>query len=227
MIVITILPLVVGALALGLTAVFKLQPGVSGRLADVSDSQVVGTVFQTDVQGSVAWTINTTPVCGTGTQLFGLQFADGSVVSYAEVPTGTTETLQRLHCSSGTLDNTSTLSYDLPPSQQAPTFTCSSACTALGGGWWSSAGVSSVTFIVTEPRSALSYTLVAVPGLWNSAGGAAGSAFPIIMLSDCGAGGNTPALSMTGNSTLTVGSPPNYRWDPLESTCRHASLSIL
>ena len=51
-IVIGVMPLVIGALAVGLLSVFSLQSSVSNRLTDSGDAQVVSVNFQNDVQSA-------------------------------------------------------------------------------------------------------------------------------------------------------------------------------
>src|SRR5580704_1910880 len=78
LIVTTVLPLIIGALSVGLISVFSLQSGVASRLANTSDSQVVAANFQSDVQGTSFITTDSTPTtrCTSssvnGTQLLGL-----------------------------------------------------------------------------------------------------------------------------------------------------------
>jgi prepilin-type N-terminal cleavage/methylation domain-containing protein len=122
LIVVTILPLIVGALSVGLISVFSLQSGVSSRLSDTADAQVVSANYQNDVQGAsfVTTATSSTPQCTspsltTATQLLGLESDlytgngpnDGlfqSVISYVSVPVFTTpETYQlvRIVCALG------------------------------------------------------------------------------------------------------------------------------
>jgi len=132
LIVVTILPLIVGALSLGLISVFSLQSSVSNRLTDTADSQVVAANYANDVQAAVYLTTDATssPQCGagTGTQLLGLESvlnqrtgAFQNLVSYVSVPvtsgTKTTYSLERLNCVNGsTTPSVSTLANDLPSS---------------------------------------------------------------------------------------------------------------
>src|SRR5665213_2686262 len=53
LVVVVILPLIVGALSLGLISVFSLQSSVSNRLTDTADSQVVAANYTKDVQAAV------------------------------------------------------------------------------------------------------------------------------------------------------------------------------
>ena len=130
-IVTAILPLIIGALSVGLLAVFSLQPSVSNRLANTGDSQVVSSNFENDVQsaaqittvssyGYIGW-----DQCGPNTQvqLMGLEWnlqssgAYQTVVSYAEVRSGSTYSLVRQYCSSGfstTPTSSTTISYNMP-----------------------------------------------------------------------------------------------------------------
>ena len=123
LIVVTIIPLIIGALASGLITVFSLQSSVSNRLGDTSDAQVVAASFTKDVQSASSIETSATPLCGptTQTQLLGLEWGGTSeVASYVEeLQTGTTQTtylLVRNDCASGpstTPTSSTTLSYDL------------------------------------------------------------------------------------------------------------------
>src|ERR1700679_217419 len=116
LITLTILPLVIGALSLGLIAVFSLNSSTQNRFADTSDSQVVASTYQNDVQsaGYITTDSDSSPQCGagTGTQLMALESVPNqkthsfqTVVSYVAVPTtsgtGTTYSLVRLYCTNG------------------------------------------------------------------------------------------------------------------------------
>ena len=77
-IVVTILPLVVGALGAGLLAVFSLQSNVSSRLTGSEDNQTVQANYTRDVQGATSIYTTTSPLCGPTTagvtQLLGLEW---------------------------------------------------------------------------------------------------------------------------------------------------------
>jgi hypothetical protein len=97
LIVTTVLPLIIGALSVGLISVFSLQSGVASRLANTTDAQVVAANYQSDIQGTADITTasSSTPQCDApsgaiGTQLLGLESdvgaTDQSVISYVSVP---------------------------------------------------------------------------------------------------------------------------------------------
>src|SRR5580693_6286588 len=97
LIVTTVLPLIIGALSVGLISVFSLQSGVASRLANTTDAQVVAANYQSDIQGTADITTasSSTPQCDApsgaiGTQLLGLESNVGSptqtVISYVSVP---------------------------------------------------------------------------------------------------------------------------------------------
>lgn len=180
LIVTTVLPLIIGALSVGLISVFSLQSGVASRLSNTSDSQVVAANFQTDVQGTSFITTDSTPTtrCTStsvnGTQLLGLWSNVNSptqvLVSYVSVPvvsgTTTTYALERLYCSGdgaqwSSTPTISTLSNNLPQGQAAPTITCvasisSSVCSnALASqGYLSSQNISQVSMTIAQPSTA-------------------------------------------------------------------------
>jgi hypothetical protein len=139
LIVVTILPLIVGALSLGLISVFSLQSGVSNRLADTGDSQVIDANYQNDIQGAseITTSPNPSPSCGPATgslpsnseillSMLSQPFVASptntgydTVITYVAVPvtsgTSTTYSLERLYCDndSTTAATTSYLAYDL------------------------------------------------------------------------------------------------------------------
>ena len=73
LIVVTIMPLIAGALGYGLVTVFSLQAVCPARLGDSSDAQVVAANFTKDVQSASRSPQPATPLCGptTQTQLLG------------------------------------------------------------------------------------------------------------------------------------------------------------
>jgi len=183
-----ITPIIIGALAAGLVAVFSLQSSAANRLADTGDAQVVLASYQPDVQSAMTITTASTgsPQCGAGTELLGMEWnldvTTGfyqTVVSYVEVANGssnpTTVNLVRQFCTGpGTTEvgpstpvSSTVLSYDLPTTQIAPTVTCNpvSACANLSSQYISTTAVTNVSFPITEPKSDYSYTMVATPAV--------------------------------------------------------------
>jgi len=104
LIVVTILPLIAGALSAGLIAVFSLQSGVASRLSHTADAQAVSANFARDVQGAGQVTTDPTglkPECAApsgATQLLGLESdlagtgVYQTVISYYSVPVAATTT---------------------------------------------------------------------------------------------------------------------------------------
>ena len=185
LVVVAVMPLVVGAITVGILSVFSLQSSVSNRLTDSNDEQLVALNYQNDVQSAQLITTASSPAsapapCGTGTQVLGLQLGNGTEVSYSAAPasTGTSYTLSRNVCSGGT-PTSSVVARDMPasivnPSTPAVQVTCSSSSTtcanvpplntpAYQSDWQSTLGVTGVNFTTTEPGSKFNYTLVAVP----------------------------------------------------------------
>lgn len=169
-----VIPIVVGAMAAGIVAVFSLQSGVSNRLTDSGDAQVVSAYYETDVQSAQQITIsNTAPQCGKGSQLLGFEWsynaqtgAFQTVVSYVETATGSTYSLVRQYCGSGissTPSSSTTISSDLLDSQPPPVISPAADNTAASQGWISTQSVTKVAFALSEPKSNFSYTLAAVP----------------------------------------------------------------
>jgi hypothetical protein len=202
---------------MGLLAAFQLQGSVSSRLVDTGDAQVVASAYQNDVQSATAITTQSTssPQCGTGTQLLGLEWGinattgnAATVVSYSEVAAGTANQLVRYECTGtgGALINTTpidttVLSYDMPASQQPPTIKClvngsttpTTNCTTASG--WVLVNnpdpsavvqdIQSVKFNITEPRSNYDYTLLAVPA-GSAAAQTAGQPISATTTTSCG-----------------------------------------
>jgi hypothetical protein len=186
LIVVTIVPIIIGALAGGLLEVFSLQSGTSNRLADSADAQVIASTFTKDVQSALA--ISTNPSnkfqCGTGTELLELEWGNSQeIVAYTEVQSGTTYSLVRNYCSAGpsqTPTSSSVLSYDvLPPCPVTDTIaTCTSlklqpAPVAYDGTTVvdttssttpvTTVGMTTLNFPIEEPGSSYTYQLSSTP----------------------------------------------------------------
>ena len=128
-IVVTILPIVVGGIAVALLSVFGLQNQTNNRIGDSNDELYSSTTFNKDVQSAEQIETVSTPACGGAqqTQLLGLQWALNSagtyttVVSYVTVPVTapngkTTTSLVRQICTSGastTPTQTRAISHDV------------------------------------------------------------------------------------------------------------------
>jgi len=180
LIVITIIPLIVGGLSVGLLSVFSLQSSVANRLSNTSDAQMVTASYVNDVQSAQQITTapnNVSAQCGPGTQLMGLEWnpigttgAYSTVVSYVDVPNGSKYSLVRQYCSSGfTTDPTqytaTTVAYNIlapctavltsncqmPPSI-APIGTSTVATDALTG-WALTQNVAKVEFALAAPST--------------------------------------------------------------------------
>jgi prepilin-type N-terminal cleavage/methylation domain-containing protein len=187
-----IMPIVFGAIAMGLIAVFSNQNSVSAQLTDQNDAQVVSANFQSDVQSAaqvttLASSAGPAPCVPSGasqTQVLGLVLGSAPTattssgeITYAIAPVTNTNTydLYRNVCNGSTLTESHVVARDMPSLvvQAHPvTVTCqgsAAACATTGGtpayqlGWVSTQGVTGVTFAVTEPGSNYTYTLTAVP----------------------------------------------------------------
>src|ERR1035438_8107239 len=214
LIVVTILPLIVGALSVGLISVFSLQSGVQSRLGDTGDSQVVEASFQRDVQ-EAAWITtapnNSSAQCGSGTQLLGLAWGPGSgnqyVVSYVVVQSGSLWNLVRQYCLSGystTPSNSTVISYDVPSNLASPTVSIASGApngTAPGTSWVSAQYVSGVSLPVTEPKSNFSYTLDAVPA---ASSGVGTDYKPLVPAATAGCGFATPGTGYYASTLCLI-----------------------
>jgi prepilin-type N-terminal cleavage/methylation domain-containing protein len=179
LIVTSILPMIVGALSVGMIAVFSLNSGVSSRLSNTADAQVVSSNYQLDIQGAAqittASSLNT--MCGPSTEdqvlgvLSNFQTTSQTVISYvyAQVGPSSTWMLERLECDGGgnlTVPSTTTVlanNLPAPTSTTTPPPSASITCVSnvasqkcsnslAGTGWVLSQYVSEVTLAVTEPQ---------------------------------------------------------------------------
>ncbi len=235
LITVTVLPLVVGAISVGLVSVFSLNSSVGNRLSDSGDAQLVSATFLKDVQSSemITTSASSVPQCGAGQQLLGLQWDNGmTVVSYAVVSQSsgalTTYSLDRYYCTLGNLGTpsaSSVVSYGIAPNQAPPVVTCSktAASCAASVQWIPAAGVQAVTFAITEPKTNFSYTLSATPRAWDSAagglpgGGSPYAPFTLLDPSSC------DALRVgQGSLSINVGSGQGNGVLGVASTCPDA-----
>lgn len=147
LIVVTVMPIIVGAISGGLFTVLSLQNTTANRLADTSDGQVISSTFIKDVQSATFITTmaTSTPQCDSSagyTQLLGLQWGNSTsdiangvstnpstLVSYDIVPvTGsgpTTYSLVREYCTFGnfaTPSSSTIVSNDIAKTQPPPCY---------------------------------------------------------------------------------------------------------
>lgn len=160
-----IMPIVIGALAVGILSVFTLQSSVSKRLTDSGDAQVVSVNYSNDVQSAAYITTASSPVnvpgsptnspapCGSGYQVLGLLLGNGNEISYtaSQSSSGTTYNLFRNVCSGGSVTSSAVVSRDAPASMINPatppvTITCTTPAT-------------STTCNLVAPTNAPAYTL--------------------------------------------------------------------
>jgi type II secretory pathway pseudopilin PulG len=182
-IVTAVMPIVIGALAVGILSVLSLNTSVGNRLTDAADAQIISVNFQNDVQTATQLTTASTPnpaACGSGFQILGLQFGDQSETSYTteQSADGKTNDMFRNQCTGGTVTSSQLVAHDVPASMLSSspvTVTCASASTeacvpgdqntqAYQNIWVSTAGVTKVTFQATVfPGSSFTFQAVGVP----------------------------------------------------------------
>jgi len=127
------MPLVVGALAVGLLSVFSLQSSVSNRLTDSDDAQVVSVNFQNDVQSAAMITTASAPVTAPttpcqppgapGYQVLGLQLGNGNLISYTAGTTSNpkVDNLFRNRCDrAGNVITSAVVAHDIPNPLMTP-----------------------------------------------------------------------------------------------------------
>ena len=182
LIVITIIPVIIGGLAMALVSVFTLQSSVSSRLSNSSDAQTVSVNFRNDIQSAIEISTDptVTPTCGTGNQVLSLAWDPlpkggyGTIVTYVTQSVGSSETLIREYCTNGnwngnqTPTNVSTVSFNISSSTPiVPSLAFNTASPPdPTQGWIPTQGVTSVTFPIAQPEGTSStyhYTLVGAP----------------------------------------------------------------
>lgn len=186
LIVCAVTPLIVGALAAGLIAMFSLQTSTSSRLSDSGDAQIVSANFEPDVQQAQQVSVSNfaEDECSSQ-QVFGAEWGQitggyENVVSYVVTAAGSQYNLVRDLCQPSSSNpsqlvqiSSTILSYNVGAS---PTFTIN--CTTAGnttcstdksdGSWVPTTDVESVQLSISEPNStekggAYQYSLAAVP----------------------------------------------------------------
>jgi prepilin-type N-terminal cleavage/methylation domain-containing protein len=222
-IVVAIIPLIVGAITLGLISVYNLQGSTQDRLATTVDAQLTSTFFSKDVQSSTKISLSTTAVCGSGTQVLGLEWGGGLtgpyqyLVSYIATAnaSGGTYTLQRQYCANGSTTPVmlTTISRLVqPPSTPESSVdswvcvTVSNACSTNNSATTpiSATTVSLVTMVAVAPKASnYVFTFEATPRVWTAAsGGGIASAAPFTVLGNKNC--SSPTLTMANGSSLTV-----------------------
>jgi prepilin-type N-terminal cleavage/methylation domain-containing protein len=199
-IVTAVVPLIIGAITLALISVLSLQGGVTSRISDSSDAQVVSANYQKDVESAEMITTqpSSTPQCGTGTQVLGLEWnLQGTVyeniVSYVKVDNGPTSSLVRQYCTNGstTPTSTSTVSSDFgqDQSQSAPVVIAPADINASAGAEWTSTiGITGVNFATTAQSSGYSYQLTAVPEATSTGASQVSAVSPLCGFATAGTG---------------------------------------
>jgi prepilin-type N-terminal cleavage/methylation domain-containing protein len=126
LIVITILPLIVGAVGAGMITTLDNKTSTTTRLSDSHDAQITATYLSRDVQHAQHLSTTASPaLCGSNKQVLGMSWTAASgntvvtdAVSYAIAPT--THTLVRTFCANNQ-SSTSILAHDVFPVAGTPT----------------------------------------------------------------------------------------------------------
>ncbi len=179
-----ILPVVMGAISVGLVSVLSLQSSVTGRVTGSASMQTVLSVFTRDVQSASSITASTSSIaCDPQTsgerQVLGLQWASGNAaVSYMVVPMnngptgpgnnalGTTGySLERVACVfSATPTSTSVVAYDVNASQPTALVSCVGSVPCDASTWLSATDVAVVRLpLYVAFGTTPSYWLIAAP----------------------------------------------------------------
>jgi prepilin-type N-terminal cleavage/methylation domain-containing protein len=211
LVVVAILPLVVGAISVGLISVLKNEQPLSNSLTSSGDEQVASATFVQDVQGANWITNNPLDVCGgvSGTLLLSLSPDDvtspsaiENVTSYVEVPNGgttNTYTIDRETCSGGTGSSAATPIRGVIHGASGAT-SVSALPTPLDPtkNWQTASSETSVTLNLQEPTGN-SYALTAIPRPTQTPGQTPTGGFqPILPLELVG---SCPGVQFTGGSS--------------------------
>ena len=208
LVVVAILPLVIGAISVGLLSVLKNEQPLSDRLTSSGDEQVVSATFVQDVQGANWITNNPLDVCAGvgGTLLLSLSPDDvpsssiKSITSYVLVPNGSasTYTIDRETCSGGT-GSTATPPRALVHGALATTSISAVPNPLDTTNWLTASSETKVTLTLHEPTGN-SYTLTAVPRTTENPGQTPTDGFqPILPLELVGS--TCPGVQITGGSS--------------------------
>lgn len=231
LIALTVLPIVIGAVSIAVITTFKDDSNLSSKLSDSHDAQFTANYFVRDVQSAQMVTTSTTPLCGSGTQVLGLewqqQLPTSSTISFVSYVTTSRSSVVRNFCTTGASSTTSTVSHDMsnvpvtpptPPSGStcSPTsgdaFWClasnnlsNSLCTAF-----SPSTSAPPTFcygtisLLIHEQSGFSYWLTASPRQEVQSGGGTsvtGSTPSLLLL---GSGPSVVSCSGSGSGSLSV-----------------------
>lgn len=217
LIVVTVLPLIIGAIAVALLATFRVQTGITDRLASSGDTQMVSATFYRDVQSAseITTSPDTLPRCGAHPPIMSLQWLEPSglftVVSYSVVTDGSSfhQLLRSLCTDVGysttftTPTGTAVISQNVQPTLAAH-IVCSTGAsdcaTTASNGWIATALVQSISLDVNEslstntannPGNIYTYQLTATPRSGNVGGPQENGQFP-----------NISPLELLGSSSL-------------------------
>jgi prepilin-type N-terminal cleavage/methylation domain-containing protein len=169
---VTVLGIVMSAVAGVMTVTITSAATANTRLTESNDLRRAATYFAADVQGATSVAVATTPRCGTGAaevvvEFLGQDFADAgpaittTVVSYVLRPVtdsdGTRQELHRLTCTAATATPTYPLTApttDVVVVRRVSTVVPVPSCVPS-----SCAGFTQVNLVVRETSGALVYTL--------------------------------------------------------------------
>ena len=223
------MPLLVGAMSLGMITIFQLQAGVTSKTGNTADAQIAAAVFVKDVQSASRITAPDiaqlqVPSCNavgetTAKEVLGLEWNNfENVVSYVTVPSTvgstTTYSLVRQSCTLGNLSapSSTTVSNNYPIDTPI-TIDCAQACTSVDWNEYITAdNIKSVTIKFTPGEmigtSPVKYTyfLQATPRIWDSSpndGSSGGPPYaPLILLG--GTSSPNPPTGCVSGSAMSI-----------------------
>lgn len=213
MIVVVILPVVVAGVTMAVITSLRDDTGISTRLSDSHDAQITSEYFVRDVQSADKIFTGSSLLCGTGSQVLGLEWnldvGTPTYVSYVTKTVGSGPALVRNLCR-GTTNTVSTVAHGLAsPSAASASLVCSAADASCVSGAASapvaSVDVQTVQLQVTE-SSGYAYTLEASPRHDSSSSSLGptppGASPPSLLL--LGTQGTDASCAGSGSGTVTV-----------------------
>lgn len=253
LVVLVLLPLVFGAVAIVIITSLRNDSGISTKLADSHDAQITSAYFVRDVQSADriwAPTTSSTPLCGTGNQVLGLESnlnpGPAIYVSYVTEMLGTSPALVRNFCT-GATRTASTVSHDLGGTSDAVTnLACTpnypSCGTDAATAPTPSVEIATVQVTVTQ-QSGYQYSLTAAPrqvGFGGNGASPPGSSPPTLLLLgsgqdvNCQGGGVSGSLTVNGiaatdsatSNDVTFTGNPRYKLTGGEVYTENSSTSI-
>jgi len=229
LIVITILPLVIGAISVSMLTVFKLQSRTATNLAASSGAKVIEAKFVNDVQSSQEVTTSATISCGAGTPIISLSpdNAELTMITYAETGSGSTRTMSRNVCVRTSTSTPYGAASSKVLSFSAPSYVVTVTPAGTSATSWAASPGMSIKLVVTSTNGT-AYSLTASPQATStSSGSPPGSFSPLLPLELLGGSCTsvttctcpTQNINITNHGTINVGTSGSPGWIGIANNC--------